>query len=194
MNEQMAYHYSFESGLFVGVSTVFIEHGYENPIKPQCSTFTPLPEFNSATQRCRYISDRDNWNVEIITDPVTAYNKKTQQKKLFDDESLITDEYTLLEPDTEFDVWEDKTELWVTDTNAQKQFNANAEYQWVVSELDYVDVQLKYHATGDTKRQQLTVDDWNAYAIALRDYTTVENGLVVVLESERPTRPNKQDA
>ncbi|WNJ96528.1 hypothetical protein RND59_05385 [Vibrio ruber] len=194
MTEQTAYHYSSESGLFVGTSTVFIEDGYDHYIKPQCATFTPPQEFDSTTQQCRYLRESDSWTVEYIPPQVTAYNKKTQQKKLFDDESLITDEYTLLEPDTEFDVWDDKTELWVTDTNAQKQFNANAEYQWVVSELDYVDVQLKYHATGDTKRQQLTVDDWNAYAIALRDYTTVENGLVVVLESERPTLPNKQDA
>ncbi|MDW6005509.1 hypothetical protein [Vibrio mangrovi] len=67
---------------------------------------------------------------------------------------------------------------------------AASEYQWVQAELDDVDVQLKYHATGDTKRQQLAVADWNTYAIALRDYTTTDTeGNVVIVGDARPVRP-----
>ncbi|CAM0031002.1 tail fiber assembly [Vibrio phage K121] len=36
---------------------------------------------------------------------VTAYNKQSKSQKEFDDESLITDEYTLKTPTTQFDEW-----------------------------------------------------------------------------------------
>ncbi|WNJ97449.1 hypothetical protein RND59_19815 [Vibrio ruber] len=70
---------------------------------------------------------------------------------------------------------------------------AESEYQWVQKELADVDIQLKYHATGDTKRQQLTAEDWYGYAIALRDYTTTDDaGNPVLVGDTRPTRPTDE--
>ncbi|MDW6094199.1 hypothetical protein SBX64_16800 [Vibrio rhizosphaerae] len=70
---------------------------------------------------------------------------------------------------------------------------AESEYQWVQKELANVDIQLKYHATGDTKRQQLTAEDWYGYAIALRDYTTTDDaGQPVLVGNTRPIRPTDE--
>ncbi|QMV16648.1 hypothetical protein [Vibrio spartinae] len=67
---------------------------------------------------------------------------------------------------------------------------AESEYQWVQSELADVDIQLKYHATGDIKRQQLTAEDWYVYAIALRDYTSTDDtGNPILVGDVRPNRP-----
>jgi hypothetical protein len=61
---------------------------------------------------------------------------------------------------------------------------------WVQTELDYVDIQLKYHTTGDTKRQQLTESNWHQYAIELRDYTSKnDDGRTVIVGAKRPERP-----
>ncbi|KUI97264.1 hypothetical protein [Vibrio sp. MEBiC08052] len=70
---------------------------------------------------------------------------------------------------------------------------AESEYQWVQKELADVDIQLKYHATCDTKRQQLTAEDWYGYAIALRDYTTTDDaGNPVLVGNTRPIRPTDE--
>ncbi|ASA57579.1 hypothetical protein [Vibrio gazogenes] len=70
---------------------------------------------------------------------------------------------------------------------------AESEYQWVQKELADVDIQLKYHTTGDSKRRQLTAKDWKTYAIALRDYTTTDDaGNPVLVGDERPRRPMEE--
>ncbi|MDW6005507.1 hypothetical protein [Vibrio mangrovi] len=84
-----AYHYSYESNLFVGTSTVFIEHGYDHYIKPQCATFTPPPEHDSTTQQCRYLRESDRWEVEAIPEA-----EQETQSDLLGSESSVTNEQT----------------------------------------------------------------------------------------------------
>ncbi|WP_417883567.1 hypothetical protein [Vibrio rumoiensis] len=61
--------------------------------------------------------DSCEWVVKDKKIKVTAYSKETKQPKEFDDESLVTDDYTLLKPATQFDEWIDNT--WVTNEQAQ---------------------------------------------------------------------------
>lgn len=99
-NRITAYHYSSESGLLVGTSPVFIEYGYDHFIKPQCATFTPPPEFDSATQQCRYLPDRDSWQVEAMSE-VTAEQTETSastQAELSEEPSSVTDQQELSAP------------------------------------------------------------------------------------------------
>ncbi|SHF51490.1 hypothetical protein [Vibrio gazogenes] len=89
--------------------------------------------------------------------------------------------------------WDSEIGDWVIDIISQKKEIAKSEYQWVQSELADVDIQLKYHTTGDSKRRQLTEKDWKTYAIALRDYTTTDDaGNPVLVGDVRPHRPTEE--
>lgn len=61
------------------------------------------------------------WVVKDKQIKVTAYNKQTKQSKEFDDESLVTDDYTLLKPEP-FQKWDE--DKWVQDDDAVAQYNA----------------------------------------------------------------------
>ncbi|MCG3724777.1 hypothetical protein [Vibrio cincinnatiensis] len=64
------------------------------------------------------------------------------------------------------------------------------EHNWVKFELDSIQVELMYHWTGDAQRASATEDEWKQYAIALRDYTTIDNnGSISIVGKQRPTRP-----
>lgn len=67
---------------------------------------------------------------------------------------------------------------------------AKIEHSWVKSELKAVDTELMYHWTGDITRQSYTEEDWKLYAIALRDYTTIVDGIPVVNSESRPIPPH----
>ncbi|QMV16650.1 hypothetical protein [Vibrio spartinae] len=97
MNQKItAYHYSYETGLFAGTSLAFIEYGYDHYIKPQCATFTPLPEFDSATQQCRYLAEHDRWAVEAIPEEPGNDTEATptMPSELSEASSSVIDEQT----------------------------------------------------------------------------------------------------
>ncbi|GAL07964.1 hypothetical protein JCM19237_344 [Photobacterium aphoticum] len=51
-----------------------------------------------------------------------------------------------------------------------------------------VDIQLKYHATNDTKRATIPLNTLYEYAIACRDHVQlIDNKLTII--GEKPTRP-----
>lgn len=56
------------------------------------------------------------------------------------------------------------------------------------AELEWVDLQLKYHASGDTGRACSTVDLLYDYAIQCRDYVQNIDGQLVIM-TEEPVRP-----
>lgn len=64
--------------------------------------------------------DYCDWVVKDMQTKVTAYHKQAKQSKEFDDKSLVTDNYTLDKPNTQFDEWIDNS--WVT--NKQRQYEA----------------------------------------------------------------------
>ncbi|ELJ8580412.1 hypothetical protein RUK41_000549 [Vibrio cholerae] len=81
-----------------------------------------------ASGKVHYWPDDKNcfWQVKKRFEKATAYLKSncTQQKE-FDDVTLVTDDYTLKKPATQFDEWIDGE--WVTDAQSQ--------YQWQVNQV-----------------------------------------------------------
>ncbi|WP_153448728.1 hypothetical protein [Vibrio algicola] len=65
-------------------------------------------------------TNESRWVVKDKPVKVTAYNKQTREPKEFDDKTLVTDDYTLEKPTTQFDEWIDSA--WVT--NKQQQYEA----------------------------------------------------------------------
>ncbi|HAS3380698.1 TPA: hypothetical protein I6122_003320 [Vibrio cholerae] len=63
------------------------------------------------------------------------------------------------------------------------------EHYWVSTELNYVDLQVKYHQSSD-RRAISTCELWYEYARQLRDYTSIdEHGFPVIVGASRPVRP-----
>jgi hypothetical protein len=143
---KIAYHYSFKTLLFTGMSKVFPDQGYQYCVLPQLATWEALPEYNSDAQQCRYDKESDSWLIEAIPVPVTSYNKETLESKEFDDESEVTDDYTLDEPTSIYDEWIDGTG-WVTNENNQ----TNAELQSQINSLEATQTSrmLRSAALGD---------------------------------------------
>lgn len=113
--------YDIETGAFV-------YHVADSGYPMQFHTDIALP--TDALDKNQFYSLRDmNGNVPVFSDEnckwvvkqhqvsAIAYNKQTQKQQLFDDESLVTDDYTLLKPITKFDEWLNDT--WVTNKQAQ---------------------------------------------------------------------------
>ncbi len=59
----------------------------------------------------------------------------------------------------------------------------------IITELNWVDLQLKYHSAGDTKRKVATLPKMKAYAVACRDYVRNFDGVLTIV-GEKPVRPS----
>lgn len=64
-----------------------------------------------------------NWQYKKHFVEVTAYSKETQQEKEFDDETLVTDDYTLIKPD-QFQKWDSESNAWVQDDELLVNYNS----------------------------------------------------------------------
>ncbi|CAK2193335.1 Tail fiber assembly protein [Vibrio crassostreae] len=109
---KIAYHYTPENRVFSGESSVNKVAGYNDYIKPQCSTWVSPPNFDEETEQAKFDVEKQKWFVELKPVEVTAYNKQTHEAKVFEDASLITDEYTLKQPVTQWDEW--NNDAWLT--------------------------------------------------------------------------------
>lgn len=88
------------------------------------TTSQPLPEVELADNEYFAMLDADGkvqywpddtgckWQVKTRFGKVTAYHKQTQEAKMFDDVSLVENEYTLEKPLTQWDEW--INDAWVT--------------------------------------------------------------------------------
>ncbi|ELV8694348.1 hypothetical protein QNE54_001064 [Vibrio fluvialis] len=74
-----------------------------------------------ADGKVQYWPDDTNctWQVKTRFEKVSAYNKADRVTKIFDDQSLVTDDFTLKAPNTQFDVWDETLDNWQTDLQAQ---------------------------------------------------------------------------
>lgn len=107
-----AYHYDHKALIYVGESKVYKANGYDDYISPQFSTWVAKPAFDEETEQARFDVKNQKWLVELKPVDVTAYHKQTHESKVFDDASLVTDEYTLEKPLTQWDEW--INDAWVT--------------------------------------------------------------------------------
>ncbi|MEZ8102161.1 DUF4376 domain-containing protein [Vibrio bivalvicida] len=95
---KIAYHFEPNTQLYSGRSSVHKIAGYDHYILPQLATFIEPPECNNEKQQCRYDPTSEEWIIENRPLKVMAYHKLTLRAKEFNDESLVTDLYTLLVP------------------------------------------------------------------------------------------------
>lgn len=149
-----AYHYNPENRVFSGESSVNKVAGYNDYIKPQCSTWVSPPNFDEETEQAKFDVKNQKWLVELKPVEVTAYHKQTHESKVFDDESLVTDEYTLEKPSTQWDEW--TNDAWVT--------NQSNKY---IAEYDQVDSQRRaaYREVSDP----LYMEAWRKESEGLAD-------------------------
>lgn len=77
-----------------------------------------------------------------------------------------------------------------TPTNEQLAAKAQAD---VIIELDWADVQLKYNASGDTKRIKFTDESLYAYIIQCRNYVQNIDGVLKII-TDKPSRPQSDIA
>lgn len=61
---------------------------------------------------------------------------------------------------------------------------ANIEHCWVKEQLEWCDLQVKLHQSGDSRAVK-TIDEIYRYSRDLRNYTTVEDGQAKLL-TEKP--------
>jgi hypothetical protein len=171
---KIAYHFNPETLLFSDTSNVYLVHGYQEHIKPQCSTWEPLPKYNKIVEQCRYVTDEGTWRVEPKLVAIGAYHTLTQEEKTFDDITLVTDDYTIKKPTTKFDEWIDGS--WIT--------NLSNKY---IAEYDKVDSKrraLYSHITDPLYIESMRAkeagdiakyEDFKEQADALADKIKVEN-------------------
>ena len=107
-----AYHYDPKTLVYLGKSNVDSIAGYEDYILPQFATWVATPEFDEKAEQAKFDAQNQKWIVEPKPVAVTAYHKQTREPKLFDDASLVADEYTLKKPLTQWDEW--LNDVWVT--------------------------------------------------------------------------------
>lgn len=59
---------------------------------------------------------------------------------------------------------------------------------WAKTELDWVDIQLKYNVSGDTARSKFSDEVLYAYAIDCRNYVQNIDGVLTIM-TDKPSRP-----
>ncbi|MCF4173518.1 DUF4376 domain-containing protein [Vibrio sp. McD22-P3] len=99
---QTAHHYHPKTLLYTHSSALNISAGYETPLIPQCASLSPLPNHDPSTQSLKINLSDDSWQVIKKHKAVTAYHKETQSPKEFDDESNVTNDYTIKVPPTPY--------------------------------------------------------------------------------------------
>lgn len=180
---KFAHHYDPKTLLYTHSSKLKSTTGYKDPLIPQCALSSDIPSYDTDTQELKANVTTGKWEILDKKIKITAYHKKTQAQKEFEDESLIDDEYTAIKPSSGFDEFIDGE--WVL--NEGLKF-ATEEHGWVVSELAWYDSKVIYAARGDTSRSGgYTKEELDTYAIALCDYTSKDvDGNITVKGNVRP--------
>lgn len=115
---KLAYHFAPETLAFDGVSQVHKISGYDDYLLPQLATWLLPPEYDEKKERLTFSIEKQAWCVEARYVTVYAYLKNDGTRtKEFDDKSLVTEDYTLKKPSTQWDEW--KNGNWVTNLSNQ---------------------------------------------------------------------------
>ncbi|EPE2651691.1 tail fiber assembly protein [Vibrio fluvialis] len=128
-------------------------------VKMGFTTSQPLPDVVLAENEYFAMLDADGnvqywpddtgctWQVKTRFETVTAYHKETRQPKAFEDQSLVTDDYTLKAPTTQFDSWDNVANDWQTDTQAKYE----AEVQQVTNTRESLYLQIVDRLNNEAK-------------------------------------------
>ncbi|MBL4262143.1 hypothetical protein [Vibrio fluvialis] len=142
---------SSTTGEYIKSETLSVKMGF--------TTSQPLPEVElteneyfamlDAGGKVQYWPDDAGctWQVKTRFEKVTAYSKETKEPKQFDDKTLVTDDYTLKVPTTQFDSWDNVAIDWQTDLQAQYE----AELQQVTHTRESLYVQMVDRLNNEAK-------------------------------------------
>jgi hypothetical protein len=152
------------------------------PLEPAQGKAVVVCEFDEAgrPQSTKYVDDHRGKYAYSTSQPY--------RKEKVDYVGEIKEGWTLKERATEFDDW--VNDDWVTDESKLNEHLASIEQVEMMSELNWVDIQLKYHSTGDTKRATISLDSLNSYAIKCRDYVQNIDGVLTIV-GDKPVRPTE---
>ncbi|HGV9304617.1 TPA: hypothetical protein ACNOH7_000481 [Vibrio fluvialis] len=87
------------------------------------------------------------WQVKTRFKKVTAYSKETKEPKQFDDKTLVTHEYTLIQPPQQYVTWIEELGDWEFDTQAKYE----AEVQQVNHARESLYVQMVDRLNNEAK-------------------------------------------
>lgn len=147
------------------------------------------PEIGKSVVVCEFDEVGRPQSTKYVDDHRGKYSYSTSQPYRKEKVGYIGDVkegWTLKERSTEFDEWTDGD--WVTNESKLNEHLASIEQTEMESELNWVDVQLKYHSTGDTKRAIISLDSLNSYAIKCRDHVQNIDGVLTIV-GDKPVRP-----
>jgi hypothetical protein len=117
---KIAYYYDYKTRIYQGESQIHKVAGYDEYILPQFSTWVAKPDFNEETEQAKFDVENQKWLVELKPVEVTAYHKQTHEFKVFNDSSLVTEEYTLEKPLTQWDEWVEGS--WATNESVKESY------------------------------------------------------------------------
>ncbi|MGD8170083.1 hypothetical protein ACQEXU_00365 [Vibrio sp. TRT 21S02] len=172
---KIAYHYDYKTLIYQGKSQIHRVAGYDDYILPQFSTWVAKPDFDEETEQAKFDIKNQEWLVELKPVEVKAYHKKTHEPKVFDDASLVSDEYTQEKPLTHWDEW--INDAWVT--------NESNKY---IAEYDQVDSTRRaaYREVSDP----LYMEAWRKESKGLTDeaaaFRQQADAAVELIQAEHP--------
>lgn len=172
---KIAYHYDYKTLIYQGESQIHKVAGYDKYILPQFSTWVAKPAFDEETEQAKFDVKNQKWLVDLKPVEVTVYHKQTHESKVFDDASLVTDEYTLEKPLTQWDEW--INDAWIT--------NESNKY---IAEYDQVDSARRaaYREVSDP----LYMEAWRKESKGLIDEATdfiqQADAAVELIQTENP--------
>ncbi|MER2495350.1 hypothetical protein ABS858_04545 [Vibrio neptunius] len=172
---KIAYHYVPETHIYVGASQVHKITGYDHYILPQFSTWESPSEFDKETEQPKFHVKKQKWIVERKHVEVTTYHKKTHESKVFDDVSLVTEEYSTEEPSTQWDEWVD--EAWVT--------NYSNKY---IADYDRVDSARRaaYREVSDPLYMEAFRKESKGFTDEAEEFRQQADAAVEVIQAENP--------
>ncbi|EKO3514133.1 hypothetical protein SKP08_002670 [Vibrio fluvialis] len=142
---------SSTTGEYIKSETLAVKMGF--------TTSQPLPDVVLSENEYFVMLDADGkvqywpddagctWQVKTRFEKVTAYNKETKEPKQFDDKTLVTDEYTLIQPTHQYVTWSEELNDWQID----KQAKYEAQVQQVANTRESLYVQVVDRLNNEAK-------------------------------------------
>ncbi|MBY8122899.1 hypothetical protein KW497_02730 [Vibrio fluvialis] len=142
---------SSTTGEYIKSETLAVKMGF--------TTSQPLPDVVLSENEYFVMLDADGkvqywpddagctWQVKTRFEKVTAYNKETKEPKQFDDKTLVTDEYTLIQLPHQCVTWVEELGDWEVDTQAKYE----AEVKQVTNTRESLYVQIVDRLNNEAK-------------------------------------------
>lgn len=175
---KIAYHYDYKTLIYQGKSQIHKVSGYDEYILPQLSTWVANPDFDEETEQTKFDVKNQKWLVELKPVQVTAYHKQTYELKVFDDASLVTDEYTLEKPLTQWDEWinnawvTNESNKYIAEYNLVDDARRAAYFQMVTPLIDEAKIKRDLINTPESIAE---ADELEQQALAARQKIQTEN-------------------